>query len=164
LVYYASLCKAMGRGRIVGIDIEIRPQNRSAIEAHELSSLITLIEGDSTAPAIVEQVCSLLQPWETAMVVLDSCHTRQHVLEELESYQTLVTPGSYIVATDGIMRSLGEVPRGRPEWAFDHPALAASEFAQRHPEFELEQPLWPFNESGLRTNVTHWPNAWLRRK
>jgi cephalosporin hydroxylase len=75
----------------------------------------------------------------------------------------LVTPGSYIVATDGIMCDLPDVPRGRPEWAEDHPAAAAAEFAREHPEFVLEQPAWPFNESTLTQNVTHWPGAWLRR-
>jgi cephalosporin hydroxylase len=97
-------------------------------------------------------------------VVLDSCHTRAHVLGELEAYHDLVTPGSYLVATDGIMRDLHDVPRGRPDWADDHPAAAAADFARAHPEFELEQPPWPFNESGLTRAVTHWPDAWLRRR
>jgi cephalosporin hydroxylase len=97
-------------------------------------------------------------------VLLDSNHTRDHVLAELEAYHGLVSPGSYIVATDGIMRDLTQVPRGNPEWSWDNPTEAAAEFARRHPEFVLEQPAWPFNESGLRRNLTHWPGAWLRRR
>ena len=165
LVYYASLCRAMGKGRVIGIDIEIRPHNRKAIEAHELSPLITLVEGSSTAPDVVDHVKSLIEPGEMVMVVLDSNHTRGHVLDELEAYREFVTPGSYLVTTDGIMRDLHDVPRGRPEWTWDNPAAAAREFAEKHPEgFVLEQPDWPFNESVLTENVTHWPDAWLRRR
>ena len=164
LVYSASLCKVMGKGQVIGVDIEIRPHNRKAIEAHELFPLITLIEGSSTDPSIVSKVKSLVKPGEVVMVLLDSCHTKEHVLAELEAYHDLVTPGSYIVATDGILRELHDVPRGNPDWTWDHPAAAAAEFAEKHKEFIIEQPSWVFNESELSENVTHWPGAWLRRK
>lgn len=164
LVYYASLCKVIGKGRVIGVDIEVRPHNRRAIESHPLLPLITLVEGDSIAPETVRQVKSLVKPGEAVMVFLDSCHTKQHVLAELEAYHNLISPGSYIVATDGIMKDLYDVPRGKPEWAWDHPAAAVAEFVSRHPEFVVEQPHWLFNESELSANVTHWPGAWLRRK
>ena len=163
LIFYASLFKAIGRGRVIGVDIEIRAKNRCAIETHELSPLITLIEGSSIDPAVVRRVKSLIKPGETVMVVLDSDHSKNHVLAELDAYHVLVTPGSYIVATDGSMKDLHDVPRGRPEWVSDNPAAAAAEFARAHPEFKIEQPAWPFNESDLSENVTHWPCAWLRR-
>ena len=83
LIFYASLCKAMGCGRVIGVDIEIRPHNRVAIEAHELSSYITLVEGNSTNPEIVESVKSRIQPGESVLVILDSNHTKAHVLHEL---------------------------------------------------------------------------------
>jgi cephalosporin hydroxylase len=163
LVFYASLCKAMDKGRVVGVDIEIRPHNRQAIESHALSELITLIEGSSTDPGIVAQVGALVQPGQTVLVILDSDHTYAHVLAELEAYAGMVTPGSYIVATDGIMMDLADVPRGQPGWTQDNPTRAAFEFAQSHPQFIIEQPHWPFNESDLQANITHWPGAWLRR-
>jgi hypothetical protein len=62
------------------------------------------------------------------------------------------------------MKDLYDVPRGNPEWTWDHPTAAAAEFADRHPEFVLEPPKWPFSESDLTENVTHWPGAWLKRK
>ena len=96
-------------------------------------------------------------------MILDSNHTKAHVLHELDAYHGLVSPGSYIVATDGSMRDLHDAPRGRSEWIHDNPAAAAEAFAARHPEFRLEQPLWPFNESKLSRNITHWPSAYLRR-
>ena len=164
LIYYASLFKAMGKGRVIGIDIEIRPHNRKAIEAHEMSEYITLVEGSSTAPEIVNAVKKTIQPGETVLVILDSNHTRQHVADELAAYHDIVTSGSYIVATDGIMLDLYDVPRGSQDWAWNHPTAAAAEFAEKHPEFILEQPTWPFSESGLTENITHWPGAWLRRK
>jgi cephalosporin hydroxylase len=164
LVFYASLCQAMGTGRVVGVDIEIRPHNRRAIESHELFHRITLIEGSSTDESVIERVRRLVQPTETVLVLLDSNHTYKHVSAELEAYCDLVTPGSYIVATDGIMRSLHDVPRGSPSWERDNPACAAADFLDRHTEFVLEHPALPFNESALSDPLTHWPNAWLRRR
>lgn len=164
LIFYASLCKAMDKGRVVGVDIEIRPHNREAIEKHQLSSYITLIEGDSVSEDVVRAVKSLIKPGETVLVILDSNHTHAHVLAELTAYHELVSSGSYIVATDGIMKDLYDVPRGKPEWIKDNPAEAAMDFLKDHSEFVLEQPDWTFNESELDTNLTHWPSAWLRRK
>jgi len=164
LVLYASLCKAMGRGRVIGIDIEIRPHNRKAIEAHEMAPLITLVEGSSTDPAIVARVRGLLKKGETALVILDSNHTKAHVRAELEAYGPLVTPGSYLVATDGSMEFLDDVPRGRPEWRTDNPKAAAAQFAVEHPDFALEEPPWPFNEGRVTERVTHWPGCFLRRR
>jgi cephalosporin hydroxylase len=163
LIFYASLCKLIGKGRIIGIDIEIRPHNRKAIEEHELSPLITLIEGSSIASDVIDRVRVLVQANETVMVILDSNHSRAHVLNELEAYHSLVSSGSYIVATDGSMKDLTDVPRGNAHWASDNPAAAAEEFAARHPEFSIEQPPWLFNESELTQNITHWPSAWLKR-
>jgi cephalosporin hydroxylase len=164
LVYYASLCKAMEKGRVIGIDIEIRPHNAKAIRSHELSGLITLIEGNSIAAETVTLVRKTIKPSETVLVILDSNHTKQHVAQELEAYCGLVTSNSYIVATDGIMHNLSDVPRGKPDWQWNNPSVAAAEFAKHHPEFILEEPQWTFNESELSMNVTHWPGAWLRKK
>lgn len=163
LVYYASLCQAMSRGRVVGIDIEIRPHNRTAIEAHPLASLITLIEGSSVDPEILDAVRAQVKPGETVLVLLDSNHTRDHVRAELEAYAPLVTKESYLVATDGVMLMVADTPRGRPEWREDNPVTAVNDFVRTHPEFVVETPAWPFNESDLTDNVTHWPQAYLRR-
>ena len=163
LIFSASLCKLMGKGRVIGIDIEIRPHNRKAIEQHELYPYITMIEGSSTDPEVVKKVKSLVKPDEQAIVILDSCHAKAHVLAELEAYHDLIKPGSYIVATDGSMKWLHDVPRGKPEWIWDNPSEAAKEFAARHPEFVIEQPPWLFNESELSKNITHWPDAFLKR-
>jgi cephalosporin hydroxylase len=163
LVYYASLCKILGRGRVVGIDVEIREHNRTAIEAHPLAGLITLIEGSSTDPATVERAREAIRPGETVLVILDSNHTRDHVRGELEAYAPFVTTGSYVVVMDGIMALVADTPRGRTDWVTDNPMTAVAEFAAAHPEFVVEQPSWPFNESDLRANITHWPDGYLRR-
>jgi cephalosporin hydroxylase len=162
-IFSASLCRLIGKGRVVAVDIEIRPHNRRAIETHPLADLVTLIEGSSTTKATVEAVKAQIRPGESVLVVLDSNHSYAHVRDELEAYAPLVTPGSYIVATDGIMRDLVDAPRGAAGWDRDNPAQAARDFAAAHPEFVIEQPAWPFNESTLSANVTHWPDAWLRR-
>jgi cephalosporin hydroxylase len=163
LIFWASLCKAMNKGRVIGVDIEIRQHNRQAIESHELFPWITLVEGSSTDSKIVQSIKSLISPNDVVLIVLDSNHSKQHVLNELEAYFDVVTPGSYIVATDGIMLDLYDVPRGNPEWINDNPSEAAIEFSKNHPNFIIEQPSWVFNESELEKNITHWPNAWLRR-
>jgi len=164
LVLYATLFKAMNRGRVVGVDIEIRPPNRKAIEEHPLASYITLIEGSSTSKEVASRVRQQVKPGETVMVILDSNHSTQHVLDELDTYHDLITPGSYIIATDGVQRDVADVPRGRPSWTEDNPATAAERWVKHHPEFEMEEPRWPFNESSLSRPVTHWPSAWLRRR
>ncbi len=164
LVYYASICKAMGKGRVIGVDIEIREHNRRAIESHEMFTYITMIEGNSTEPAIVGQVKSMIKKGASVLVVLDSDHSKKHVLNELEAYHSLVSPGSYIVATDGILRGLRDVPGGYDYWVKGNPTEAVAEFLKKHPDFLLERPEWLFNESQLTENVTHWPDAWLRRR
>ena len=163
LIFYASLCKAMGKGRIVGIDIEIRPHNRMAIEAHEMSPLITLIEGSSVDEAIVGQVAAQARPGETTLVLLDSNHTKAHVLAELEAYGPMVTQGSYIVATDGIMAQVAGAPRSGPDWSWNNPISAVEDYLAAHPEFVLEEPAFPFNEGMVRDRVTYWPSAYLKR-
>jgi cephalosporin hydroxylase len=162
-VLSASLCKLIGKGRVIAVDIEIRPHNRARIERHPLAPLITLIEGSSIAPEIVNKVRSLIAPDQSVLVVLDSDHSFNHVTAELEAYAPLVTQDSWIVATDGIMQDLEDVPRGRAGWGQDNPARAAREFAARNPSFVIEEPAWAFNESTLKNNITHWPNAWLKR-
>lgn len=162
-VLSASLLKLIGKGRVVAVDIDIRTHNRKRIEAHPMFPLITLFEGSSVAPNIVSAVKSTVKSGETVLVVLDSNHSYAHVTAELEAYASLVTPGSYIVSTDGIMRDLTNVPRGAKHWDKDNPAQAAIDFAERHPEFVIEQPAWVFNESTLNHNITHWPEAWLKR-
>jgi cephalosporin hydroxylase len=163
LIFYASLFEAVNHGKVIGVDIEIRPHNRKAIEAHPMSKRITLVEGSSTAPEVVAQVKKLIPEGSKVMVILDSNHTKAHVLGELQAYHDLVTVGSYIVATDGVMSFLHDVPRGTPSWILDNPTEAAREFAEQHPNFIIEQPKWLFNESELSQNVTYWPGAWLKR-
>jgi cephalosporin hydroxylase len=164
LVFYASLFEAMGNGRVVGIDVEIRPQNRAAIESHPLSHRIELIEGDSVAPEIVAEAAHAAEGAKIVLVVLDSDHTREHVSAELNAYAPLVTQGSYIVVTDGVMAHLADTPSGKPGWADDNPLAAAKAFAAANPEFVAEPPPLVFNEgTAPRETLTYWPSGYLRR-
>jgi cephalosporin hydroxylase len=163
LVFYASLCRLMGRGRVVGVDIEIREHNRRAIEAHELAPLITLIEGDSTSRVTVEKVRKIVGEKRKALVLLDSCHEKEHVRRELEAYAPMIGPGSYIVAMDGIMERLSGAPRSQADWAWNNPRRAALEFEAAHDEFEICESVFRFNEGAIRERVTYWPNAFIRR-
>ena len=86
------------------------------------------------------------------------------VLAELAAYALLVTPGSYIIATDGVMRDLANVPGGGRDWEWNNPAAAAEEFAADNSDFVIDPPSPFFNESRVLGDVTYWPSAWLRRK
>lgn len=163
LVFYASLFAAMQRGHVIGVDIEIRAHNRQAMDEHFLRPYITLLEGDSAAPEVVGQVRDLVKPGETVMVVLDSNHSKAHVLRELHAYADLVTEGSYVVATDGIMQSVVGAPRSQLDWSWNNPQTAVHEFLASRPDFALRPPVPPFNEGVVRDAITYWPNAWLQR-
>ena len=160
LVYYAALCKAIGHGRVVGVEKGLICRDK--VEAHPLAEYITMIEGDSVSQAVVQEVHEICKGKKT-LVILDSNHSKQHVKDELEAYSDLVPSGFYCVAADGNMCDLADVPRGDPHWKWDNPQEAAKEFAAAHKEFVIEQPSWPFHESALTRNITYWPSAWLRR-
>jgi cephalosporin hydroxylase len=164
LIFHATLCQALGRGRVIGIDLHTPPADRQAIQEHFLGHRITLIAGNSTSPHVVGRLGELIVPGEVVLVILDSSHTKDHVRCELELYSRFVTSGSYIIVADGLMRDLTGVPGGRQEWEYDNPLAAAEEFLRAHPEFEQVQPPWPFRDSQLTENVTHWPGGWLRRR
>lgn len=163
LVFYAGLFAALGHGRVIGVDIEIRPHNRAAIEAHPMAGRIALIEGSSTAPASIAAVRAAIRPGERVLVILDSNHSRDHVGAELELYAPLVTPDSYIVACDGIMAQVAGAPRSAPDWSWNNPISAVEAFLEHSPDFRLEEPVWGFNEGNVRARVTYWPKCFLRR-
>jgi len=160
VIFYASLCRALGHGEVIGIEKGLRC--REKVEASYLANHITLIEGDSTNPSIVDRVHKACAG-RRALVILDSDHSKHHVMKELQAYHDLVALDSYIVATDGNMEELADVPRGRAEWRWNNPKEAIRMFACSHSDFVIEQPPWPFNESTLQNNVTYWPSAWLKR-
>jgi cephalosporin hydroxylase len=163
LIFYATLFKAIGRGRVIGIDIEIRPHNRQAIEQHELSPLVTLVEGSSIDPQTVAKVRSMVGTDERVLVILDSKHTKDHVLAELKAYSPLVSIDSYIVVEDGCMEAMAGAPRSQPDWSWNNPKAAINEFVTRNQSFVIEEPVLPFNEGLAGDRVTLWPNGYLRR-
>jgi len=157
LMFHATLCQALGKGRVIGIDKQIDAAVREVIIQHVLAPRITLVEGDSTSREVLGKVASMIHPGESVLVILDSCHTKDHVRRELECYSRFVTPGSYIIAADGIMAELADVPGGQPEWVSDNPLVAANEFVLRHSEFRRPEP------GQLSAKVTYWPGGWLER-
>ncbi|MEP7072431.1 MAG: CmcI family methyltransferase [Verrucomicrobiota bacterium] len=165
LLFHASLLKAMGLddARVIGIDIQLAASTRENLRQYPLSHFITTIEGDSASAEVIAQVTKAIRGCGPVLIILDSNHTRDHVARELEAYAPLVTPGSYIIATDGIMKDLTDVPAGQLGWKTDNPYTAAMEFAARHPEFVHEQPAWLSHDSPLVENVTYWLGAWFRR-
>jgi cephalosporin hydroxylase len=157
LVLYASLLELLGKGRVVGVDVEIRKYNRLAIESHALSHRISLIEGDSVAPATLEQVRAHIRPGDRVLVVLDSLHTRAHVAAELEAYAPLVTPGSYVVVFDGVMTVVADAPNAGDDWETDNPLTAVDDFLRGNDAFERDATFG-------RLGVTYCPAGFLRRR
>ncbi len=148
LIFYASMlalldiCEASEAGqqldpknskrKVLGIDIEIRPHNRVAIEAHPMFSRIQMIEGSSIAPEVIEQVRKIASNYERVLVCLDSMHTHDHVLAELEAYAPLVSVGSYCVVFDTIIEDMpaGSFP-DRPWDKGNNPKTALREYLRR---------------------------------
>lgn len=157
LVLYASLLDAIGKGHVVGVDIEIRKYNRLAIEAHPMSRRITLIEGDSVGEDTLQRVRDAIPPGASVMVALDSNHTREHVAAELDRYAPLVTPGSYCVVFDSVMTMVSDAPNAGEDWDRDNPLAAVSAFLEAHPEFEVD-------DSFNRLEVTYCQSGFLRRR
>jgi cephalosporin hydroxylase len=156
LMLYASLLELMDRGRVIGIDVEIRKYNRLAIESHPLSRRITLIERSSTEDATLADVHRLIPPDATVLVALDSNHSRAHVREELERYAPLVSPGSYVVVFDTVMAMVHDAPNAQPSWATDSPAAAIEDFLATHPEFVQDR-------AYERMRATYCQGGFLRR-
>ncbi len=157
LIFSASICQLIGKGKVVGVDVEIRAHNRKAIEEHFLKPRIELIEGSSVEVNIVEKVRSQVLGAETVLVVLDSNHTREHVLKEMEFYHEMVTPESYLVVMDGAQAYVGDVPRAKSHWNEDHPLQAIEEFLKMHPNYIVD----PHYE---RFGVTCSPSGFLKKK
>jgi cephalosporin hydroxylase len=139
-IFFASLLQLLGGdGQVVSVDIDIRPHNRQAIETHPLSGRVTLIEGSSTDKEIAGQVAELCRGRRT-LVVLDSNHTHDHVLEELRLYAPLVGSGSYLAVLDTVIE---DFPAGSyPERPWDHgnnPKTAVHAFLKESDRFEIDQ-------------------------
>jgi len=164
LIFYASLLAAIGKGKVVGVDVEIREHNRKAIENHRLSSLIDLVEGSSVDPIVVKSVAAKIAPSDKVLVILDSNHSKSHVFDELSLYGEFVTSGSFIVACDGIMKQVAGAPRTSSDWSWNNPLSAISEFLDQNASFQLVEPDRPFNEGDIKKSITYWPNAYRRKK
>ncbi len=163
LVYYASILNNLGGGRVIGVDIEIRPHNRKAIEEHWLSPSITLIEGSSISEDTIDRVRRNLKDGEKVMVILDSNHKKAHVLQELTAYSQFVTRESLLLVQDSIMAFVAGMPRTGEDWSWNNPLSAIEEFLEQNRDFAAFTPSRPFDESLNTTDCTYHHGGWLRR-
>jgi cephalosporin hydroxylase len=159
LVFYASMLELTGGdGRVIGIDIDIRAPNRRAIEEHPLAGRIEMVEGSSVDALVIERVRELAAGRDRVLVILDSLHTHEHVLRELELYSELVQPGGYLVVFDTIIE---EMPAGsypdRPWDRGNSPATAVEAFLRENDGFEVVHQI----EDKLM--ITAAPGGYLRR-
>jgi cephalosporin hydroxylase len=144
--------------RVVGVDIDIRANNRTAIEAHPIARRITLIEGSSVAQDIVERVRAEVGNAARVLVALDSNHTHDHVRQELGLYAPMVTPGSYCIVFDTVVESLPQdLAFDRPWGPGDNPMTAVHDWLKDNPEFSIDRQI----EDKLMLTVA--PSGFLRR-
>ncbi|MDD0967597.1 MULTISPECIES: cephalosporin hydroxylase family protein [Pseudomonas] len=157
LVFYASILELIGHGEVLGIDIDIRQHNREAIEAHPMFKRISMIQGSSIDTAIVDQVRERVQG-KKVLVVLDSNHTHEHVLEELRLYAPLVSVGSYCVVMDTVVEDMPQDAfPDRPWGKGDNPKTAVWAYLKESSDFEIDQAI----HSKLLITVA--PDGYLRR-
>jgi cephalosporin hydroxylase len=129
-----------GRRKVLGIDIDIRDHNRKAIEEHPMASRIQMIQGSSIASETVEQVKKIASGYNRILVCLDSNHTHEHVLAELEAYAPMTSVGSYCVVFDTIVEDMpADLSQNRPWGPRDNPKTAVWEYLKSHPEFEIDK-------------------------
>lgn len=164
LVFSASMlelnaaCGGKKNARVLGVDIDIRAHNRAAIEAHPLARRIDMIQGSSVAPEIVAQVKEAARGLESVLVILDSNHTHEHVLAELEAYAPLVTRGNYCIVFDTLVEDMpAELFPDRPWGPGDNPKTAVWEYLKSHPEFEIDQGI------PNKLLITVAPDGYLKR-
>jgi cephalosporin hydroxylase len=146
-----------GDGRVVGVDIDIRPHNRAVIDAHPMRKRIDLIEGSSTAPETIARVRELAAGKAPVVVILDSNHTHEHVLAELRAYSSLVTRGSYLIIFDTVIEDMP--PDGFPDrpWGRGNsPKTAMKAFLGETSRFEIDR------EIDDKLLITVAPEGYLR--
>lgn len=158
LIMYASFLEALGKGHVLGIDIDIREHNKKEILSHPMSKRITMFEGSSVSEEMAAEVRRFAAGHETILVVLDSNHTHQHVLQELEHYAPLVTPGSYCVVYDTIIEDLPDIlVQDRPWGRGNNPKTAVWEFLRKNDHFVIDR------ETESKLIITAAPDGYLKR-
>lgn len=140
LVFHASMLELLGgNGRVIGIDIDIRPHNRTAIEAHPLYRRIDLVEGSSIDPETIKRVQALAAGRSKVLVVLDSHHTHDHVLSELRLYSPFVRAGGYLIVLDTIIEDVpAELHANRPWGPGNNPKTAVHAFLRENERFVVD--------------------------
>nr|WP_245258777.1 cephalosporin hydroxylase family protein [Afipia broomeae] len=157
LIFYASMMELIGKGEVLGIDIDIRSHNRAAIEAHPMFKRIRLLQGSSISPDIVAAASSAAAG-KRVLVVLDSNHTHEHVLAELDAYAPLVSVGSYCVVMDTVVEDMPpDWFSDRPWDKGDNPKTAVRDYIKDHSEFEIDHAI----ENKIMITVA--PSGYLRR-
>ncbi|MEK4734117.1 cephalosporin hydroxylase family protein [Paenibacillus sp. FSL L8-0641] len=140
IIFHSSLQKLIGNdGIVIGIDIDIRPHNRDAIENHPFSDNVFLIEGDSTSVEVIKEVHEVISERKSVLVILDSNHTHEHVLRELEVYSPFVTKESYLVVLDTIVEDMPDHFFGNRPWKKGNsPKSAVRQFLQENKRFTVD--------------------------
>jgi cephalosporin hydroxylase len=158
LIFYASILELIGKGEILGIDIDIRQHNRIEIEKHTMFKRITMLEGSSITQEMKEKIYEFAKGKAKIMVVLDSNHTHNHVKEELKLYSPLVSIDSYLVVFDTIVEDLSEeLFNDRPWGKGNNPKTAVWEFLKNNDNFEIDKSI----ENKLLITVA--PDGYLKR-
>lgn len=154
---YASLLQLIGKGRVVAVDINLMDHVSDQIMSYPFSDRIHLYKGSSTDPQIVSKIQAHIEPGQSVMVLLDSNHTHQHVLEELRIYAPLVTKGQYVVVSDTVVEDIpAQTHRARPWGPGDNPKTALHAYLKETKRFEIDQ------EINRKLLLTYTPDGYAR--
>jgi len=158
LIFYASMLELIGKGEVLGIDIDIRKHNRKEIEKHKMFKRIKMIEGSSVDKKVIKKVANIVKKHKKVMVCLDSLHTHEHVLKELNLYSKFVSPGTYLVVFDTIIEYL---PKGffsnKPWDKGNSPATAIKAFLKKNKNFIINRDI------GNKLVITSTPGGFLKK-
>ena len=156
IIYYASICQLIGKGEVIGIDIDIRKHNRRVIEKHNMFKRVKLIQGSSTNETTLKKVSEIVPKGSTVLVCLDSNHTCDHVLSELKLYKQFVSPGGYIVVFDTITSRLASEGVCDKIYLNNGPSEAVEKFLKIDKDFEIDNKY-------DKLFITYSPKGFLRR-
>jgi len=158
LIYYASLLKMLGKGEVIGVDIDIREHNRKLLDKHPMIDIVDMIEASSTDQSTFDIIKRKIPEGSKVLVILDSCHEKDHVLREMNLYSDLVSKGSYLVVCDTLMPKVAGLKYSKEDFATNNPKEAIDIFMKENPGKFVIDKKWE-----EKYFFTYFPGGFLKK-
>jgi len=158
IIFSASMLELLGKGKVIGIDIDIRKHNKMEIEKHSMYKRIIMIEGSSTENQVIDKVKKLVKGKKKVLVFLDSFHTQEHVLKELDAYSKFVSKGGYLVVFDTMIEDMPKNSFSKRPWnKNNNPKTAVKKFLNKNKCFKIDKDI------ERKLLITSCPSGYLKR-